>query len=182
MPMFTRLFREARVKFSYRLESARGGVPRLMGILRDYLLDIEQGRAVRPDLVIVVRDGNCIGYRRRQNEVMRHVPKDISNLVCALIPDPHIERWAMIDPRAFKEVVGTGCQLPNLKCGKNEYKRLLRDTFRALGVNYALGGLEVAGPIGKSMDISVNGLHDESFNSAISNVRAQLARIRAEGQ
>ena len=32
------------------------------------------------------------------------------------IPEPHIERWLLLDGAASRAAVGKGCQAPDLKC------------------------------------------------------------------
>ena len=38
-------------------------------------------------------------------------------------PDPHVERWLLLDGAAYKAVFGKGCDTPDLKCDRNHYKQ-----------------------------------------------------------
>ena len=46
------------------------------------------------------------------------------------IPDPHIERWLLLDSAAFKKVLDKGCSAPTQKCERGLYKRLLLQAVR----------------------------------------------------
>jgi hypothetical protein len=74
-------------------------------------------------------------------------------LVSYAIPDPHIERWMLVDPRAFQTVFGRGCTLPAIKCAKDEYKKLLRREIRESGIEAPLGGEEYAEDIVMAMNL-----------------------------
>jgi hypothetical protein len=60
------------------------------------------------------------------------------------VPDPHIERWLLLDGAAFKAVFGEGCDAPDLKCSRDRYKSRLIEAIRGTGVTPNLGGLEFA--------------------------------------
>jgi hypothetical protein len=73
-------------------------------------------------------------------------------MVCA-IPDPHIERWLLLDSAAFKSIFGRGCKAPDQKCERDRYKRLLSEAVQATGVVPPLGGIEYAEDIVTAMDL-----------------------------
>jgi hypothetical protein len=55
------------------------------------------------------------------------------------VPDPHIERWLLLDSQAFKEVLHRGCSAPDQKCDRDRYKLLLDEAVRAAEVEPLLG-------------------------------------------
>ena len=57
-------------------------------------------------MIVVATDANCIGLQQRAKEI--EASAAISPVVLA-IPDPHIERWLLLDGAAFKSVFGKGC-------------------------------------------------------------------------
>ena len=69
------------------------------------------------------------------------------------IPDPHVERWLLLDGAAFKSVFGRGCDAPDRKCDRGRYKRRLAESIVAAGVTPILGGIEFAEDIVQCMDI-----------------------------
>ena len=75
------------------------------------------------------RDANCQGYLKRRQELEPAVEYCGCKVVYA-IPDPHIERWLLLDSAAFKAVLGRGCDAPKQKCERKRYKRLLLDAVR----------------------------------------------------
>ena len=113
---------------------------------KDFLRDLSRQRQTLPDSIIVVVDANCQGHNGRKDlmdgELARY--SQFQQLVSYAIPDPHIERWMLVDPRAFAVVFGRGCTLPAIKCLKDEYKKLLRREIRESGIEAPLGGEEYA--------------------------------------
>ena len=79
------------------------------------------------------------------------------------IPDPHVERWLLLDGAAFKTAVGHGCDAPDQKCDRGRYKKRLIDAVRDAGVTPILGGLEYAEDIVSAMDVSRAAQADRSF-------------------
>ena len=124
-----------------RLGSARGGYGKMVSKLKEYISDLQLDQEDLPDLLIVATDGNCKGYMGRKQEIDGAV-KGFNGRVIYAIPDPHIERWLLLDSSAFKKVLGRGCSAPIQKCERTLYKRLLLEAVRKTGVNPPLGGIE----------------------------------------
>ena len=79
---------------------------------RNFLKDMSRMKGNFPfDILIVASDGNCKGNVEKRDQLMRYAQKDIvafvDRLVCA-IPDPHIEKWYMSDPKGFNRAIGSG--------------------------------------------------------------------------
>lgn len=93
--------------------------------------------------------------------------------VCA-VPDPHIERWLLVDSAAFKTVFGRGCDAPDQKCERARYKKMLIDAIRASGVIPSLGGIEFSEDIVLAMDIPRACGADASLARLVEELRAVL--------
>ncbi len=105
-----------------------------------------------PDLLIVAIDGNCKGFQGRKQELETIMKGFVGQAIYA-IPDPHIERWLLLDSAAFKKVLGKGCSAPTQKCERDLYKRLLREAVQKTGVNPPLGGIEYTEELVNAMDL-----------------------------
>jgi hypothetical protein len=122
---------------------------------RCFLRDLSRQRQQLPDSIIVVVDANCQGHNGRKDVMDRVLAPYVQfqQLVSYAIPDPHIERWMLVDPNAFQTVFGRGCTLPAIKCAKDEYKRLLRREIRESGIEAPLGGEEYAEDVVMAMNL-----------------------------
>jgi hypothetical protein len=120
--LIERLGAEYEIEISVRILSAHGGLPRMKSELRGFLRDLSRQRAALPDAIIVVVDANCLGHNERKSQMEDDLKKfpSFERIVSFAIPDPHIERWMLVDPVAFKAVFGRGCTLPTVKCAKDE--------------------------------------------------------------
>lgn len=92
------------------------------------------------------------------------------------VPDPHVERWLLLDGAAFKAVFGQGCKAPDRKCSRNRYKNLLIAAIRAAGSTPLLGGIEHAEDIIRAMDIDRAALADASLRNFVDSLRATFQR------
>ncbi len=146
------------VQFNWR--SAVRGHGRVVLELRDYLRDLRGQGSPLPDLIIVATDANCRGLNERKKEMDQTTTP--APMILA-IPDPHIERWLLLDSAAFKTAVGRGCDAPDRKCDRDLYKRRLATAIRAAGIMPSLGGIEFAEDIVQSMDINRAKRADRSF-------------------
>lgn len=153
--------------------SARGGHPRVSSELREYLRDLTLQRE-QPDLVVVATDANCKGAAQRTSEL----PLDRApvNVVLAM-PDPHIERWLLVDGAAFKSVLGHGCAAPDQKCARDRYKGLLLQAVIDAGVEPSLGGIEYAEDLVAAMDLERSTAADASLRRFVEDLRRSLRAI-----
>ncbi len=99
-------------------------------------------------------------------------------IICA-VPDPHIERWLLLDSSAFKAVFGRGCDAPDRKCERGRYKKMLVDAIRTAGITPSLGGLEFADDIVNSMDLEHSAKADDSLRYFLDQLRAVLQQWQA---
>jgi hypothetical protein len=151
------------------------------GEFKIFLRDLARERQRCPDSVIVVADANCLGYNDRKAQLdgeLKSYPQ-FQRLVSYAIPDPHIERWMLVDPSAFQIVLSRGCTLPAIKCAKDEYKRLLRKEIRSSGIDPPLGGEEYAEDIVMAMNLSHVEVREPSLGHFLKTLKAQFNAWRA---
>lgn len=161
------------VKFQER--SIKGGHPRLKQELSRYQFAIDKGVVALPDLAVIGWDANCKGSKARHEveAALREPLKTRSVIAC---PEPHIERWYMIDDHAFGKVVGSPPGMATTKCQRDYYKRLLLDAARNAGQVVTLEGAEFAADIVSSIDWFRAGKVDGAFRRFVAETRSALRR------
>lgn len=172
--LLDRLAREYHLALSVQSYSVRGGHGRVIAELRQYLRDVQRDRAGLPDAILVCTDGNCKGYAERKQEIDRVLPDTLASLVLCAIPDPHIERWLLLDSAAFKAVFGRGCAAPDQKCERQRYKTFLRQAILEAGSTPLLGGIEYAPDVVQAMDLAYLERTDESLGRFLKTLYTQL--------
>jgi hypothetical protein len=165
------------VSIAVDIRTARGGRGRVLSALAIYLREIERGQQAVPDLLVVGTDGNCKGFLTRKQEIDEKTAGHSVPVICA-IPDPHIERWLLLDAAAFKAVLGKGCQAPDQKCERDRYKKLLIDAIREAGNRPLLGGIEHAEDIVREMNLPNVERQDDSFGKFLKAVRDKFKEWR----
>lgn len=148
--------------------NATGGYGKVVNEFQKYLRDIQRQGAL-PDLIVVATDANCQGLNERIKEVGG---QDASVPIVHAIPDPHIERWLLLDGAAFKAVFGEGCSAPDHKCERNRYKERLVESIRDTDTLPTLGGIEYAEDIVREMDIERCVSADRSFKRFVMELRS----------
>ncbi len=161
-----------------RLEwrSAVHGHGRVVRELARYLRDLAGQDDRSPDLIIAATDANCSGLNERAREIGN---PDAPAPMISAVPDPHVERWLLLDGAAFKAVFGRGCDAPDQKCDRDLYKQRLVEAVRATGIVPALGGIEFAQDIVRHMDIERAMRADRSFRRFVEDLRGALQRWRS---
>jgi hypothetical protein len=168
------------ITINVQVRSATRGHGHMINELKAFIRELQRGRARLPDLFLVARDANCLGYADRRNEINTAV-EGYQGLVATAVPDPHIERWLLIDSHAFRDVLGHGCQAPDQKCDRDRYKRLLDTAVRAAGVEPLLGGVEFAEDIVRVMDLSRAERADTSFAHLLRDLRGVCQQWNLRG-
>ena len=135
--------------------------------LKRYLNDLTR-QGGHPDLIVVATDANCVGVQQRIKDI--DASAALSPVVLA-VPDPHIERWLLLDGAAFKSVFGKGCNAPDRKCDRGRYKHQLFEAVHANGITPQLGGIEFAGEIVQQMDIENAARADSSLRRFVDELR-----------
>lgn len=175
-PLVHRLAEEQGATVELAWRSAVGGHGKVLRELATYLRDLARQGGPWPDLIVVATDANCDGLNDRVRELERDVQGARTPVVFA-IPDPHIERWLLLDGAAFKAAVGQGCDAPDQKCDRHRYKQRLIEAVRDAGVKPILGGLEYAEDIVLRMNIDRAAQTDRSFARFIKGLRAEFRAI-----
>ncbi len=157
-----RLADQYEIAVKIRDYSVRGGHGKVLTELQQYQRDLQRSQESLPDLIIVGTDTNCKGFLECKKEIDRAITH-FSNWVICAIPDPHIERWLLLDSAAFKAVLGKGCVMPDQKCERGRYKQLLLASIRDAGVTPVLGGIEHAEDLVKAMDLQRMEQTDDSL-------------------
>jgi hypothetical protein len=173
--LIDRIAAELGIEVHLDWRNARRGYGMVVRELKEYLRDLgRQGDL--PDLVVVATDANCKGLSERT----RQVPVDESPVPVVLaIPDPHIERWLLLDGAAFKSALGHGCRAPDQKCARDRYKQALIQAILDAEVTPSLGGIEFAEDIVQAMDLDRAASADVSLRRFLDDLRNAL---RSQGQ
>ncbi len=167
-PLVERIAGELELSVTLDWKSAVRGHGRVVQELHNYLRDLANQGGPYPDAIIVATDANCKGLNGRTREFQTiSVP---TNLVYA-IPDPHIERWLLLDGAAFSEVFGKGCDAPDQKCDRNRYKQFLVKAIYDAGHEPIVGGLERASDLVQAMDIDRAAQADTSLERFVTDLR-----------
>jgi hypothetical protein len=136
--LLCRLAREEGIPLEIEVRNASGGHGRAIRELREFVRELRAGASALPDLLVVAVDANCKGYGDRRKEIDGAVGELKDWTVCA-VPDPHVERWLLVDSAAFKAVLGRGCSAPDQKCDRDRYKQLLRAAVSDAGLSPLFG-------------------------------------------
>jgi len=160
------------------VRNAVGGHGAVVGSLRRYVRDVAQGRESFAEVLVVAIDGNCQGTQHVRRAIRAVSEKEVyaGQVVCA-VPNPHIELWYLLDGRAVNEVIeceGSQPPLPEQKCEKGRYKRLLRDAFRAGDIDPPAGGSEYGDDIAAALDFNRARAADPDFDSFVDDLEAAL--------
>jgi len=177
-PIVNRICNEYDITISIRVVKCSGS--RIYQTLDVFLSHIRSGEETAPDLMIVAVDANCKGYNQRREQLQNHITADLSFSVIHAIPDPHIERWLLIDSHAFRVVLGKGCDAPDQKCDRDRYKVKLTEAILNADVIPLIGGLEHAEDIVREMNFTVMDHHDTSFHHFLTDLNTVLNQWRAE--
>jgi hypothetical protein len=176
--LFVRVARESGLDLS-RLEVqspySRGGGSIMA--LKDYINDY--GMETAADCFVLGSDGNCNGFVEKRKMLEKNLKKSnaLDRTILA-IPDPHIERWYLIDSSALSYAVGcpVGNYSPKQKCDKGHYKNLLREAIQSVGVEPLQGGAEYGSEVGTNIDIFKASREDSGFKFFIQQVKDWASR------
>ena len=160
--LIQRLADEYNIKINIKASSVRGGHGKVITELRQYLRGLQHYKENLPDLVVVGTDANREGFSERKKAIDQ-VTSGFTDLVICAIPDPHIERWLLLDSAAFKTVLGKGCQAPDQIFEKDRYKELLIEAVLEADLTPILGGIEHVADIVNAMDFQRVAQSDRSF-------------------
>ena len=153
--------------------SVRGGQGKVINALKKYQEDLHRNQEDLPDLIIVGTDSNCKGFLEQEREIHQAI-SDYTNLVISATPDPHIERWLLLDSKAFKTVFGRGCPTPDQKCEQDRYKKLLLNAIIEAGMMPPLDGTERVADLVNEMDLQRMSQTDKSIDRFLSTLQRRF--------
>lgn len=163
-----RIAEECEIAIHLDWRNAVRGHGKVIAELNDYMRDLRRQGGPWPDLIVVATDANCKGINERTREIGG---RDEPAPMILAIPDPHIERWLLLDGAAFKTVFGKGCDAPDQKCDRDRYKQRLIEAIHATGTTPILGGIEYAEDIVQQIDINRVAQVDRSFRRFVEELR-----------
>lgn len=169
--LLQRLAEEHGVAISLDWRNARRGHGAVVKEFKQYLRDVQKQGDEEPDLIVAATDANCKGLRERTN-ALSGVTQRVDLKIVFAVPDPHIERWLLVDSGAFKKVFGRGCNAPDQKCERARYKKMLIDAIRESGITPSLGGIEYAEDIVRGMNLDQAGRNDASLQRLLEELNA----------
>lgn len=138
---------------------------------RKYLRELDRQGHRFPDLIVLATDANCKGLNERMKEIEDTGSPEIPVPIISAVPDPHIERWLLLDGEAFKRVFGAGCDAPDQKCSRDRYKQRLIEAIDDAGTVPRLGGIEYAEDIVREMNIDRATRMDRSLERFVAKLR-----------
>jgi hypothetical protein len=139
--LIQRLANAHNIEINIKASSVRGGRGKVITELRQYKRDLQRNREDLPDLIIVGTDSNCKGLSECETEISQ-VTSDLGDMIITMIPEPHIERWLLLDSEAFKTVFGKGCPVPDQKCERGRYKNMLLNAIYQATMVFPLDAIE----------------------------------------
>ena len=183
-PLFRRLAAEAQwaeKELDLQVLSARGGASRSLSAFRSFLKDAQRHGHLNADLLIVGVDANCKGFTVKRDLVLKVAAKSPYGEVITAIPDPHVERWYLLDLSALGKAAGTpiATTVPAYKCEKNHYKTLLRQAFIGSNIAPPLGGLEYGPLVAEHMDLFAAAKQYHGWADYVEKSRAWLKQHKS---
>lgn len=154
--------------------SARGGGS--IHAYKEFIKGVKKRKTPAADVLIVGSDGNCNGFAKRRAQLNASAKDVPYSTIVTAIPDPHIERWYLLDSQALSGAAGVPVQAipPNAKCDKGHYKKLLRDAFAQHNLIPPLGGAEYGPRVAATMDLYAAGVSDHALRDFVDQVRSWL--------
>lgn len=165
--LVNRLAKERNVEVQLNWVNALGGHGKVVDEFNTFLHDLRRHGGI-PDLIVVTTDADCKGANERRREFER---SDAPAPVVLATPDPHVERWLLLDGAAFREVFGRGCDAPDLRCDRDLYKQRLISAIYDAGITPTLGGVEFAEDIINNMNIDRAMRSDDSLRRFVTEMR-----------
>jgi len=172
--MVQRFAKDYSIEISIKTSSVRGGHGKVIAELKQYQRDLQRDREGLPHLIIVGTDSNCTKLLEREKEIKQTI-SGFTDLVISAIPDPHIERWLLLDSQTFKTVFGRGCSIPDYKCELDRYKRMLLDAIYQAGI-VPLDGIERVIDLVNAMDLERAAQSDRSIERLLRALQRQFRR------
>lgn len=182
VPLVKRVANEEQCTLECRVRTARGGHPRAMESFKKYqtLRALGISGTKDSDLLIVAIDGNCSTFSETRKSITEATMSSHLHRLVTACPDPHIERWYLLDPQSFGEIVGRQPQISPKKCERSYYKHVLATAIAAAGHVLPLGGIELGRELAATMNLYRAGKNDASFRAFVGDLRRGLRQAARE--
>lgn len=160
--------------YDLRVLYSRGGGS--IRAFKDFIKGVKKRKTPKADVLIVGSDGNCNGFAKRRDQLNNSAKGVPYPVVITAIPDPHIERWYLLDSQALSDAAGVPVQAtpPAAKCDKGHYKKLLKNAFAQHNLFPPLGGAEYGPNIAETIDLYAAGVADHALRDFLEQVRTWL--------
>lgn len=157
------------------IRSARGRY-RIIKEFRNFIKETALTGQLEADLLILAKDGNCKGHQESIRELNKYFQTNhpLKDKTVYAVPDPHIERWYIIDQRAFRDGVGLerAPDMPPYKCEKAYYKQILHQALKNSNIGSLLSGAEYAEKIVENIqNFELLGNQNAGFQNFIEGLR-----------
>lgn len=181
-PLIERVCSDQGVRCRVRVRSARGGHGRALVELQLFQEALAKGATAStlPEVLVVAIDANCTPCIKAHGKIRAIIRPEVFPRVVIACPDPHIERWYLVDPPALEQLVGRRPATVKKKCARDHYKRILRTTIERAGSPVPLGGIEFAPEIVAQMDLFRAGKANGSLKHFLGSLRAAVTAVREQ--
>jgi len=181
--LFRRLSFEEGIRFSIG-PAVRGGHGGVITEIKGFQRALKKGAipAGIPDLLVVLIDANCHDFQETKRNTASIIDKSIFPFFIIGCPNPHIEKWLLIDQHALNVLFGTSLSIPLGKCDKDFYKNELKKIIKDGGWPITQGGIEYSQDIIEEMDFIKAIKNDPSFGNFVSDLKSTLKHIKASLQ
>jgi hypothetical protein len=178
--LFRRLSFEEGIRISIS-KSIMGGYGGVLTEIKGFQQALHKGAipAGSPDLLLVLGDSNCHNFQERKNEIANIIDNTIFPFIAIGCPEPHIEKWLLIDPHALNNIFGVSLNISLDKCEKDYYKHELRKIIRQAGWPMTQEGIEYAQDIIEEIDFIKAGKNDHSFKVFLSDLRSIIKLLKS---
>ena len=160
--------------YSLRVLTSSGGSS--IRAYKDFIKKAKRHKNLDANLLIVGSDANCNGFAKRRKQLLEAAKDMPYPHVITAIPDPHIERWYLLDSQALASAAGVAIQAVPLaaKCDKNHYKNMLKTAFANQNLFPPLGGVEYGSLVARRMDLYASGTIDHALRDFVNQVQSWL--------
>ncbi|MCX5888701.1 MAG: hypothetical protein NTY36_04530 [Deltaproteobacteria bacterium] len=177
--LFRRLSCEEGVRISIS-NAIMGGYGGVLREIKGFQRALSKGGipAGSPDLLLVLGDSNCHNFQERKKEIISTIDINVFPFLVVGCPDPHIEKWLLIDSHALNLVFGASLSISLDKCKRDYYKDELKRIIRLAGWPMTQEGIEYSQDIIEKIDFNRAERNDQSFKCFISDLRSILRNIK----
>lgn len=157
---------------------ARGGRGRAITELKTWQRALQLGQKTGvPDLLVVLIDGNCEGVHATRKQIEPMINPSVCPVAVIGVPDPHVERWLIADPEAFTALIGAPPPTDPGKCGRDIYKRIIRETVERAGVPLLSDVLELSPDLIDCMDLFRAGKTQPALGQLLDELQRALRTL-----